>query len=71
MTESPSQSPAGPVWLWFTAWSLQGVVLLGVELLGMEGGTAKFLLSGALAGVPLIGLYWLLKRRGQASASAR
>jgi hypothetical protein len=62
---SPSRSAAGPAWLWITAWSFQGLALLGVEALRIESPTARFLVSGALAAIPLVGLYLALHRRAR------
>lgn len=53
----------GPPWMWLTAWSLQGLVVLGANAIGVEGDVARFLLMGAVAGVPLASLYWVLRNR--------
>ncbi|MEZ6186216.1 MAG: hypothetical protein R3F62_14570 [Planctomycetota bacterium] len=46
---------------WIVAWTLQGVLVLGLEATGLTG-PARLALLGPLAGLPLLGLYLWLKR---------
>jgi hypothetical protein len=69
MNSAPSPKDVGPLWMWFTAWSLQGVGVVGANALGIEGDVARFLLMGVFAAVPLVGLYWILRRRSLTSPS--
>ena len=62
-------SSPGPIWLWFTAWSLQGTGVLIVEALDVADPTTRFLLIGAAAALPLLGLYEVLRRRTQPERS--
>lgn len=55
----------GPAWLWGTAWSIQGLAILAVDFLEFQDRAVSFVVSGILAGLPLLGLYVLLLRRGR------
>ena len=55
----------GPAWLWGTAWSIQGLAILAVDFLEFQDRAVSFVVSGVLAGLPLLGLYVLLLRRGR------
>ncbi len=67
MSESSScrtERPPGPAWMWWTAWSVQGLALLVVEILGFsERPLLRFVAAGLLAGIPLAILYAALQRR--------
>jgi hypothetical protein len=56
-------SDPGPTWMWTTAWSLQGVAVLGTAAAGIEGEFAQFMLMGVAAAVPLVGLNLILRNR--------
>lgn len=66
----PAVQP-GPIWLWFSAWSLQGTGVFLVGALDVEPGLTQFLLTGLVAAVPLVGLYLLLRRLGQSVEKSR
>lgn len=45
---------------WVVAWTLQGVLVVGLELSGLAPGPWRFAFLGPLAALPLLGLYlWL------------
>jgi hypothetical protein len=60
---SPRLTDPGPGWRWACAWSLQGAGVMGVRALGIESGNAQLMLTGVVAGVPLLALFWILSRR--------
>lgn len=71
MTASDRSTDPGPGWWWASAWSLQGLGVVGVHLVGLSSDAARFALTGAVAGLPLLALFWLLRRRGDVSPDPR
>jgi len=61
-TRKPKTHP-GTWWLWVTAWSIQGVGVLVTDAMGLEGTILRFTVTGFIAALPLVALYWLLLRR--------
>ena len=52
----------GPWWLWVTAWSFQGVGILVVNQIEIDGWFLELVLMGCVAAVPLVALYLFLLR---------
>ena len=63
MTTPDRATNPGPGWWWTCAWSLQGLGVVGVHLLRLERDAVRFALTGVVAGLPLLALFWLLRRR--------
>ena len=62
MSQTRTSTNPGPWWLWVTAWSFQGVALLIVNLIELEGWFLELSVAGCLAAVPLVALYLFLLR---------
>jgi len=58
------------LWPWWTAWSLQGAAVAGVDQCGIESPWVRLATVGAAAALPLVGLYLWHNRRARATPAA-
>ena len=62
MSQTRKPTHPGALWLWLTAWSFQGVGILVVNQLEIEGWFLELAVMGCFAAVPLAALYLFLLR---------
>ncbi len=61
--DPPGRPSPGPLWMWITAWSLQGAGVLVADRLVAEPGFLRLVVTGLIAAVPLAALYLILRGR--------